>query len=58
MNRVFVRVCLLMVFSTTFALSLTAGAKLQKLTVKMTQRGFEFSFTCGMHMMRGKLIVQ
>lgn len=118
MNRAHVRTCLigLMVFSTTFALPITAGAKprLQKRTVKITQRGFEpetlrlrrgvraritflrttdqtcateivlrdfgirrelplnqpvvitltpntrgeFSFTCGMTMMRGKLIVQ
>jgi len=118
MNRAYLRICLiaLMVFSTTFALSITAGAKPrpQKRTVKVTQRGFEpetlrlrrgvqaritflrtteqtcateivlrdfgvrrdlplnqpvvitltpgkkgeFSFTCGMNMMRGKLIVQ
>ena len=45
MHRTYVRTCLiaLLVFSATFASPLTAGAKprVQRLTVKITQRGFE-----------------
>lgn len=45
MNRIYVRTCLiaLLVFSANFALPITAEAKprTQRLTVRITQRGFE-----------------